>query len=58
MRVKTPILVLVGFISLATFGSAVHTEANAKPLKHRVLSEAKHGSKKHVASQVSSSTAS
>jgi hypothetical protein len=44
MRLKTPVLVLVGFISLATFTQAVSPSGSqAVPLKHRILSEAKNG---------------
>lgn len=44
MRLKTPVLVLVGFISLAAFTQAVSPSGSqAAPLKHRILSEAKNG---------------
>lgn len=47
MRLKTPVLVLVGFISFATLSQAVNPSGSqAVPLKHRVLSEAKLGGKK------------
>jgi hypothetical protein len=50
MRLQTPVLVLVGFISLAGLGQAVtHTSTNAVPLKHRILAEAKHGGNKEEA---------
>lgn len=62
MKVKTPIIVLAGFISLATIGNAASTKQTAQPLKQRVLSETlsagKQGSNKHIASQVSSNSAS
>jgi hypothetical protein len=38
MRVKTQIIALVGFVTLATLGSAATTETSAQPLKQRILS--------------------
>lgn len=47
MRLKTQVLVLVGFISLAGLTQAVSLSGSqAAPLKHRVLSESKIGGRK------------